>query len=116
MTEEEQRKANQLTACYFRIALLSALINEEAAFFLPECGNSGIKASLKRMKDCFTNNVAAIESHLQPESLKLLRQQIDGSSEKKAAIGKILEKLAMLEEQQVLDIETDFDTQIKIKY
>lgn len=111
-----QEQINRLTSSYFRMALLAELLNQEAKFFLPNCPRSDIKQVIKHMVDFYSHNTNKLKTNLSKGSVEQINNLLVRDSEKIAAIGTILEKLLLLDEEQVLSIEADFDEHVKISY
>lgn len=112
MTQEEQ---NRLTASLFRQLYFARMMHVENEYFLKICSHSGIKNALKRMKDGYVNGLQTVKSYL-PVSSKKVDAELKASDEKIQAMVNIFEKIAMLDEQQVLDLETTFDEMVKVVY
>lgn len=103
MTETEK----SLTHSFFRQAFLMKLLNIEHSYFLKNCGNSGVKNVLLLMKKNYETNIPKLTGYLAPKSREIFNAHLLMSEEKITAIGNILEKLSLLDEAGVLQIESD---------
>lgn len=112
MTKQQE---NELIASLLRQVFYARLLHIENAFFLKFPVNSGIKNTLKRMKDNYTNSLEQIKGYM-PITNQYFQKQVDASEEKLNAIANIVEKLAMLDEETVLSLEKDFEEQVRIQY
>lgn len=110
-----QEQANRLSASLYRQMMYIKLLHLENEYFLKYPVSSGIKNTLKRMKDCYSGGINQIKSYL-PKSNQIFQKEIDMSEEKAMAISNIIERLYMLDDETVLKLEDDFADQIKIEY
>jgi hypothetical protein len=112
MTKEQE---NQLIGSLYRQVSYAKLMHIENEFFLKFPVNSGIKNTLKRMKDSYASNLEQIKRYM-PETNRQFEKHIEASEEKLNAIANIVEKLYVLEEVDVLRLEEDFNSLIKVQY
>lgn len=112
MNTEQQ---NRLSASLFRQLFLLKMLNYEYEFFVKFPLPSGIKNVLFRAKVVYGSVISDLKAHM-PNSHKQIDAQIVHSDEKIRAIATILEKLAVLDEEDVLKLETDFDSMITVQY
>jgi hypothetical protein len=110
-----QQQANKLTASVFRQLFLLKMLHTENHFFLKQPAPSGIKNALSRGCKAFEFTLNDLCNQL-PLSREKLKTEVKVSEEKILAISTILEKLSMLDESQVLEIENQFDKSFKIQY
>lgn len=104
-----QQLKNELTASFIRQLYFSKMLNKEHEHFLKFPAPSNVKNILKRLKDNYANGINQLGSAL---AVKELNQ----SDEKLNALTNIFEKLAMMEEEDLLKLETTFDELIKVDY
>jgi hypothetical protein len=117
MTPEEQNsRQNQITASLFRQLYYSRMLNSEHEHFLKLTSESGIKNVLHRMKTTFHNGITQILSHLPIKSQKIIRDEMNVSEEKICAMCNVIERMSLLPEDKVLELEKDFTDLIQINY
>lgn len=109
-----QKQQNRLSASLFRQLMLLNMLNYEYQYFSGFKMPSGIKNILFRAKNIYTSIITDLKLHM-PNSHKQIDQQIIHSDEKIRAISTILEKLAVMDEEDVLRIEADFEI-VKVQY
>lgn len=109
-----QEIINRLSASFYRQMFYLKMIAIEQEFFLKEAKHSGIKNVLYRLKNSNKSAIEQLNGYM-PESKETVKRIIDESDEKIRAIANIIEKLSLLDEETVLQVETDLE-QIKIKY
>ena len=109
-----QELINRLSASFYRQMFYLKMIAIEQEFFLKEAKHSGIKNVLYRLKNSNKSAIEQLNGYM-PESKETVKRIIDESDEKIRAIANIIEKLSLLDEETVLQVETDLE-QIKIKY
>ena len=112
MNTEQQ---NRLMGSLYRQMMYSRLLHLECEHFLKYPVNSGIKNTLKRMKDCYVNGIQQVKSYM-PKTKQEFQKQIDITDEKAMAISNIIERLFVLDEETVLKLEDDFAKQITVQY
>lgn len=110
-----QQLRNEMTASLFRQLYLARMMNKEHEYFLKFPLASGIKNVLKRMKDNYHVSLSQLKAYL-PKSKDKLDNELALSDEKLNALCNIFEKLSMLDEQQVVELESTFDEMITVKY
>lgn len=88
---------------FFRIITLSKVIENDSAYFLPLCKNSGLKNILSRIKNSIISNVNSLTGTLSSESQKEVRKAI--REEKIASIQNILSRLVMMNEEDLGTLE-----------
>lgn len=112
MNQEQQ---NRLMGSLYRQTMYAKLLHIECEAFVKYPVASGIKNTLKRMKDCYVNGIQQIKSYM-PKSNAEFQNQLDITDEKAMAISTIIERLYVLDEETVLKLEKDFCEQITVKY
>lgn len=112
MTPEQQ---NRLMGSLYRQTMYAKLLHLECEAFIKYPVTSGIKNTLKRMKDCYANGIQQIKAYM-PNSKEQFQSQIDITEEKALAISNIIERLYVLDEETVLKLEKDFCEQITVQY
>lgn len=112
MNKEQQ---NRMSASLFRLIFLMKCMSYEFEFFIKFPLPSGIKNILFRANAVFGSIITDLKRHL-PNSKKQIDDQVIHSDNKIRAISTILEKLAVLDEETVLEIESSFDKQVIVKY
>jgi hypothetical protein len=117
MTPEEQNsRQNQITASLFRQLYYAKMFNYEHEHFLKLTSESGIKNVLNRMKTTFHNGITQILSYLPWKSQQIIRDEMNVSDEKIRAMCNVIERMAFLPEEKVLELEQDFTELIQINY
>lgn len=106
---------NQLSASLFRQLYYLQLAHFEHTYFVKSAVSSGIKNTLSRMMASHRNGITTILSML-PLSSHIVRKDLEMSEEKIRAMSSIIERLAVMDEAQVLQLENDFVTAIQIQY
>lgn len=114
--EEKTTRQNQITASLFRQLYYSKMFNYEHEHFLKLTSESGIKNVLHRMKTTFHNGINQILSYLPGKSQQIIREEMNVSDEKIRAMCNVIERMAFLPEDKVLELEQDFTSLIQINY
>lgn len=112
MTQEE---INRISASFYRQMFFIRMLNMEHEYFLKTAKHGGIKNVLHRLKHTVTTGIEQLKAYL-PNSKDSYNKVMAESDEKIMAMVNIIEKIAVLDEETVLQLEKDFDEHIKIKY
>lgn len=110
-----QEQANKLSSSLFRQVILMRMLKDENAHFLKSPAPSNIKNALYRGAKAYENIVTDLKIAL-PLSKNSFEATMKASDEKIFAMNSILEKLAALSEEEVLQLETQFDNLVKVEY
>lgn len=112
MNQEEQ---NRVSASFYRQIFLIKMLSLEHEHFLKTAKHSGIKNVLFRLKNSVAGGLDQLLSYL-PNSRETFKTVMQQNDEKIIAMLSIIEKISMLDEETVLQLEKDFDEQVKIQY
>lgn len=110
-----QEQVNRLSQSLYRQLFLLKMLHYEYEYFVKSPLASGIKNILFRATKVLPSIVMDLKIAL-PKSKQQIDNQVIHSDEKVRAIATILEKLSVLDEEDVLKLETDFDEMIKVVY
>lgn len=108
--------ASRLTASLFRQSMYFRLLNQEYEFFATLYGDKRppkIKDILHRAKRNY--NSTMIDLRVSLSGGNAFTEELKQSDEKIQAIANIIEKLYVLDEETVLNLEADFE-HIKVSY
>lgn len=111
----DQQEINRISASFYRQLFLSRMLKYEQDIFMKIAKHSGIKQAMLRMKNGYENGLLQIKAYLGTESSTTVDQIMKESDEKIRAIHVILEKLAVMSEADVLELENQFEV-INVKY
>lgn len=110
-----QEQINRISASFYRQMFFIRMLNIEHEYFLKMSKHSGIKNVLHRLKHAVTAGIEQLKAYL-PNSKDTYTQIMSESEEKISAMCNIIEKISMLDEATVLQLEKDFDEHVKVKY
>lgn len=104
MTEEQKA---QFAGCIFRIAFLLKMVDGELNFYAKFKAPSGIKNEFTRLAKVYGRGIDNLKVHM-PNHHGTFKEEIESSEDKIAAIGKIVEILSALPEEEVTRLEDVF--------
>jgi len=110
-----QETLNKISASFYRFNFLLKMLDTEAKYMSQFSVQSGIKNILYRGKRNYYNMSLDLIPHL-PNSAEKVSDIMKTSEEKIAAIQNIIEKLSVLDEETVLEIEEQFEKLVKVQY
>ena len=110
-----QETRNKLSASLFRMLMYLKLLQGEFAFFTGHALPSNVTGIIFRGKRNYENLITELTAILQKSGLTIIKE-VNASEEKRNAIANIVERLYMLEEKQVLDLEAEFEAMVLINY
>lgn len=111
----DQQTINLISASFYRQLFLARMLKFEQDMFIKMAKHSGIKQALLRMRNCYDNQLAQIKSYLGNDTQTTVNEIMNSSDEKIRSIHVIIEKLAVMDEADVLRLEQEFEV-ITIKY
>lgn len=112
MTQEE---INQLSMSFYRQMYFVKMLKMEQHYFLKQSKNGGVKQVLKRLSDSNDKGIEQLLSYM-PNSRDTVIRVMKESEEKIQAMVNIIEKISLLDEATVLQLEDDFNKHVTIKY
>lgn len=113
MTQKD--KLAQISASLFRQIFYAKLLEIEHSTFVKFNVPFSIKNILKRMKDNYSQSIHQLEGQL-PKDGSRITQIVAENDEKLRAISIIVERLVLLPEDAVLELEQNFIESVKISY
>jgi len=103
MTPEQQ---NQFAASLFRTAFLLKMIDHEMNYFSKFPAPSGIKNEFNRMAKVYRSGMTNISLHL-PQTKEVFKSVLSDNDERVLSISAIVEKLSVMQLEQVQAVEND---------
>lgn len=110
----KQDDLNRIMRSLYTQVFYAKMMNTEVEFFLKFKFESGIKNTLKRMKDNYTNSINQIIGYM-PKTNQQFLKHIEVSEEKIADMALIMEKLTVMSDEEVAAVAKDFEG-IKVNY
>lgn len=112
MTTEQ---VNRITASLLRQMMFLKLLGVEQHFYMKQPIRGDIKQVLTRLKRGNENGLNELLI-MMPNDKERIKEYIDASDEKIAAISNIIERLFVCTEDEVLGLEKDFGEHINVIY
>lgn len=99
ITAQQQHISN----AFFRLLVMAKIFEQDSAYFLPLCKNSGVKSTLKRIKDSVGSNSMQLYAAYSPEAQQAIKNTV--TTEKVASIQNILSRLILMNDAQLSELE-----------
>lgn len=113
MTPEQQ---SRYAGLIFRTSFMLKMIDNEIQYYSQfKTAPSGIRNELHRLKTVYGKGIENLKSYM-PNSKKQFEEHLNSSEERISAMCNIIEKLAVLPEEDLYKIEDQFNNHVKIQY
>lgn len=107
---------NRYSASIYRSVFLLKLLDSEMQYLATfKAAPSGIKNEVNRLKNVYGRGIENLKSYM-PNSKEKFAEHIKQSDEKISAIGTIVEKLSLLTDEEILALEDQFNSIVKVSY
>lgn len=101
-----------ISNCFFRILAMAKMVEQDAGYFLPYVGHSGIKNALHILKNSIANNSKVILHAHSADMQQVIKAGL--SDEKIASLHNIVSRLILMDEQSIAQLEDDIIQATKV--
>lgn len=102
-------------ASIFRQTFYLKLLDEEIKYLSSFKAPSGIKNELHRLKDVYSKGLTNLTAYM-PNQKQVFLSELANNEERISAIGTIMDKLAVIPEENLLHIEQVFNEALNVQY